>query len=453
MRPESTMRELLRLSLPIVVSQGAFAVMVFTDRLFMSFLSPAHIAAALGGGVASFFCMSLFLGLISYGNALVAQYYGAGQLQKCPRVTSQAVILSLASSPLLLIAALWGGDVFALMGHDPRQVPLERAYFQVLMAGSVFTLIKVALASYFSGIGMTRVVMVADVLGTALNVPLTWVLVFGKLGLPALGIVGAALGSVVSVLFSILVFLYFYCGREHRRRFDLAQSLRFDRGIMRRYLRLGLPSGLENFMNTATFNVFLLLFQSYGVVQGAAMAIVFNWDMLSFIPMVGLNIGVMSLIGRFVGAGDMARANKTISAGFVLAFAYSGSLALLFLCGRYELVALFDNGGEDFSQILELGAKMMLGLVTYMLADATMLIAGGALRGAGDTRWILLTSVSVHGLMLLAQYLVIVVYRLGPMTSWWVFVAMLIVLALLYLGRLLRGSWRDPQRLARVMHE
>ena len=95
MRPESTMRELLRLSLPIVVSQGAFAVMVFTDRLFMSFLSPAHIAAALGGGVASFFCMSLFLGLISYGNALVAQYYGAGQLQKCPRVTSQAVILSL----------------------------------------------------------------------------------------------------------------------------------------------------------------------------------------------------------------------------------------------------------------------------------------------------------------------------------------------------------------------
>ena len=71
---------------------------------------------------------------------------------------------------------------------------------------------------------------------------------------------------------------------------------------MRRYLRLGLPSGLESFMNIATFNLFLLLFQSYGVVQGAAMAIVFNWDFLSFIPMIGLNIGVMSLIGRFVGA-------------------------------------------------------------------------------------------------------------------------------------------------------
>ena len=84
----TTLRELARLSLPMVVSQGAFAVMVFTDRWFMSQIDAVHIAAALGGGVAAFFCMSLFIGLISYGNALVAQYYGAGMLYKCPRVVN-----------------------------------------------------------------------------------------------------------------------------------------------------------------------------------------------------------------------------------------------------------------------------------------------------------------------------------------------------------------------------
>ena len=107
--------ELLRLSLPMVVSQGAFAVIVFTDRLFMSFLGPAHIAAALGGGVASFFCMSFFLGLISYGTALVAQYYGAGDLHRCPRVTTQAILRALTSSPLLLLAALATGEALALI--------------------------------------------------------------------------------------------------------------------------------------------------------------------------------------------------------------------------------------------------------------------------------------------------------------------------------------------------
>lgn len=449
----TTLRELLRLSLPIVVSQGAFAVMVFTDRLFMSYIDAAHIAAALGGGVAAFFCFSLFMGLITYGNAMVAQYYGAGQLAKCSLVTTQGILIALGSAPLLLVMAFFGGGAFAMIGHDPAQVPLEQTYFSILMAGSVFTLLKACLACYFSGIGRTRVVMVADLLACALNVPLSWVLIFGKFGLPQLGIAGAALGTVVATVFGIGVFLFFYLAKGHQRQFHVADSWHLDRAIMRRYLRLGMPSGLESFMNISSFNLFLLLFQSYGVVQGAAMAIVFNWDMLSFIPMIGLNIGVMTLIGRFVGAGNMERANQVISSGFIVALGYSGLLAILFLVFRESLVGVFDTQDENFGAIQALASHMMIGLTTYMLADATILIAGGALRGAGDTRWIMVTSICVHWLMLLAQYYVIVVYKFGPLVSWWVFVCMLIVLALLYLGRLFGGTWRQPERLARVMSE
>jgi MATE family multidrug resistance protein len=241
--------------------------------------------------------------------------------------------------------------------------------------------------------------------------------------------------------------------KEHQQQFQVAGSFRFEPGIMRRYLRLGTPAGVEGFLNTATFNLFLLMFQSYGVVEGASMAIVFNWDMLSFIPMVGLHIGVMSLIGRFVGARDMARANQVISSGFILALGYSGVLAILFLVFRVPLVEVFSTPGQDFGPIRDLASSMMIGLTTYMLADAIILIAGGALRGAGDTRWTMLMSTSLHGLMLVAQYLVIVELGYGPLVSWWVFVAMLISLALLYLWRLLGGRWRLPDRLARVMQE
>ncbi len=437
----------------MVVSQGAYAVMIFTDRLFMSYIDAAHIAATLGGGVAAFFCFSLFMGLITYGNAMVAQYYGAGQLAKCPLVTTQGILIALGSAPLLLLMAVFGGAAFTMIGHDPAQVPLEQTFFSILMAGSVFTLIKASLACYFSGIGRTRVVMVADLLACAMNVPLTWALVFGKLGLPQLGIAGAALGTVTATVFGIGVFLFFYLASDHQRQFHVTQSWRLDRAIMRRYLRLGMPSGLESFMNISSFNLFLLLFQSYGVVQGAAMAIVFNWDMLSFIPMIGLNIGVMTLIGRFVGAGNMERANQVISSGFIAALGYSGILAIVFLLFREVLVGVFKTQDENFAAIQELASHMMIGLTTYMLADATILIAGGALRGAGDTRWIMLTSISVHWVMLVVQYCVIVIYKLGPLVSWWVFVAMLLVLALLYLGRLFGGTWRQPERLARVMSE
>jgi MATE family multidrug resistance protein len=449
----TTLRELFRLSLPMVVSQGSFAVMVFTDRWFMSMIDATHIAAAMGGGVASYFCLSLFMGVITYANPLVAQYYGAGELEKCPRVVTQGLMMAVGSVPLLLAAAWSGGMMFEFMGHDPAQVPLERTYFYILMGGSLFTLVKACLACYFSGIGRTRVVMIADVLGVSLNIPLSWALIFGAFGLPQMGLAGAGLGTVIASVFAIGIYLVFYLNSDHQRQFHVARSLRFDRGITRRYLRLGTPSGLENFMNTATFNLFLLMFQSYGVVQGAAMAIVFNWDMLSFIPMIGLNIGVMSLIGRFVGASDMARANQVISSGFILAFSYSGVLVILFLAFRMELVDVFRTPDEEFEAIRVLAGQMMIGLVTYMMADATILISGGALRGAGDTRWIMVTSISVHWAMLVAQYFVIVVYGFGPLASWWVFVVMLLTLALLYLRRLLGDRWRRPEILAKVMAE
>jgi multidrug resistance protein, MATE family len=136
-----------------------------------------------------------------------------------------------------------------------------------------------------------------------------------------------------------------------------------------------------------------------------------------------------------------------------LALSYSGMLAVVFLVFRSTLVGVFETQDENFPAIRELANPMMIGLVSYMLADAIILICGGALRGAGDTRWIMFTSTSVHWLMLVAQYLVIVKYRLDPLVSWWVFVVMLILLALLYLGRLFGGTWREPARLARVMHE
>jgi len=114
---------------------------------------------------------------------------------------------------------------------------------------------------------------------------------------------------------------------------------------------------------------------------------------------------------------------------------------------------VFAGADADYTEIMELGGFMMVGLSCYVMADATILIAGGALRGAGDTRWLMTVSISLHWLMLLAQYFIIVVFDLGPRLSWSVFVLMLILIAATYLWRLLGGVWRQPERLARVMQE
>jgi len=448
-----TLRELLAIALPMVISQGTFAVMIFTDRYFMSQIDATHMAAALGGGVAAFFSFCFFSGLFSYANAMSAQYLGADQPAKCSRVVTQGWIMTALCSPLLVVITVLVADIFAAMGHDPDQVELERSYFLLLMMGSVVTLAKVCISSYFAGIGRSRVVMVCDVFALLVNVPLCYAMVFGHLGLPALGIIGAGLSTIIATLAGLLLFLLFYFQRAHREAFQVLQSFRFDSGIMRRFLRLGLPSGMEMFLNVAAFNLFLLMFQSYGVSQGAAAAIVFNWDILSYIPLVGLNIGVLSMIGRFVGSNDLERANEVITSGFILGLTYSAVLALLYVSLRYPLVDVFTPPVGDFREIRELASFMMVGLASYAMADAVIQVCGGVLRGAGDTRWVMWASVALHWIMLVLQFFIILVLDYGPRVSWLAFVAMILAIAVVFVARLRGGVWRDPERLRLVMAE
>jgi len=411
------------------------------------------MAAALGGGVAFWFAISLFNGILAYANALVAQYLGAGEFHKCTLVISQGVLMSLALIPALFIITLLLRPMFAGMGHDPAQVELEEIYFSIMMAGAVLSLIKVCLSSFFSGIGLTRVVMTCDVIGILLNVPLTWALVFGHLGLPAMGIAGAAWGSIISTTFAIAIYLIYYLGSELREKFSTLKSFVFDRGITRRYLRLGFPSGMEMFLNIAAFNLFLLMFQSYGIPEAASATIVFNWDILSFVPLLGLNIAVMSLIGRFVGAGDMDRTNEVTSAGYILGIGYSLFLATTFIVFREQFVEMFIFYEDRADEIRNLARFMMIGLSCYVLCEGVLQVAAGVLRGAGDTRWIMFASTSLHWAMLVAQFFVIKVYNFGPKVSWIGFVLMVLAICIVFLGRLWSNKWRHPDKLKAVMSE
>ena len=450
---KDTLFELARIAFPMVVSQGTFAVMIFTDRYFMSQIDSVHMAAALGGGVAAFFSFCFFTGLLSYANALTAQYLGAGELAKCSKVVTQGIVITIMCSPFLVIITYFVSGIFENVGHDPIQVELEKTYYIILMLGVIITLTKTCLSSYFAGIGRTRVVMICDVCGLLFNVPLCYVMVFGKIGLPALGIVGAGVSTIIASLFACILFIVFYLRKEHRDKFSVMSSFQIDWGVLRRFWRLGFPSGLELFLNVAAFNLFLLMFQGYGIVEGASAAIVFNWDLLSFVPMIGLNIGVISLIGRFVGANDMARTDEVMSAGFFLGIVYSAILAVIYITFRFPLVEVFSPPEGDFSEIRDLSAFMMIGLSSYVIADAMIIITGGVLRGAGDTRWLMYASVGLHWAMLIAQYYVILVWEFGPRVSWLTFCAMIFAIAIVYIWRLQNGVWRDPERLKLVMNE
>jgi MATE family multidrug resistance protein len=438
------MQELLAVALPMVVSNSCETLMMFTNRVFLSWVRPEYMSAAMGGGLTAFMFMTFFIGLTGYSTALVAQHLGAGQPRRCPAVAGQALLISLLAYPLLLLCLPLGHRMFAAAHLAPQQLGPQREYFNILMYGSVIGLLRTSLSGFFSGLGRTRVVMAATGLAMSVSVVVSYVLVFGHLGFPAMGVRGAALATVTGSFAGLVALAVAYFGPANRREFGVIAGLRPDPALLRRLLRFGAPSGLEFFLNILAFNFLVQTFHSYGVAEAAAMTIAFSWDMVSFVPLLGVNIGVISLVGRYMGARDPDTAHRATLSGLKMALAYSICTFALFGLFPQPLVEIFRSRQEvaAFDEVRPLAVFMVRLVALYVMADAVGIVFGGALRGAGDTFRTMLLTVSGHWALALAGLVLVRVVHASPRLTWSVVVVLVMSLgAVLYL-RYRTGRWR-----------
>lgn len=433
----------------MMVSHASETVMLFVDRLFLSRVGKVHLAAAMGGGLTSFVLTSLFANVVGYNNAIVAQYYGSGRKDYCIRATSQAIYVSFFGYPLLLAIIPFTRLFFQVLGLEAEQIELSNIYLQFLLAGSIMFILRNALAGFFTGIGRTRVVMVANLAAMVVNVPANYILIFGKLGFPALGMKGAAIGTLCGSFFALLIFVFVYLKTARTAEFRGAGQWRFDAALVRRLIRFGLPAGIETFLNIGAFNLFVQMMHSYGPDVAAAVTITFNWDLVAFIPMLGLSIATTAIVAQHIGAGNHDEAQKSAYLVLRMAFVYAGSMMVLFVVGARPLVTVFSSGFEAGAEDVAGLAITLLRLASlYTVADSVNLIFGGALRGAGDTAWIMRFSVLIHWILAAAAFLLIRRVQAHPVVVWCVFIAMIIILGISMFLRFRTGKWRSIELIA-----
>jgi multidrug resistance protein, MATE family len=437
------LREMLAISLPMVVSHASETALVFTDRLFLSRLGPVQMSAAMGGGLTAFMMTTFFLGLTGYATALAAQYLGAGRKSRCATVLSQAVIVALVAYPLILVARPLAHGLFALTDIPAEQLEPQQLYFDILLGGTILALLRSCFASFFSGVGRTRVVMLSALATMLVNVGANYVLIFGRLGLPALGIRGAAYGTILGSLCGLLILLAAYLTQSNRREFEVTFP-RFDGEVMRKLLRFGSPAGVELFLNLVAFTAMILVFHSHGLVTATAVTIVFNWDMVSFVPLLGIQIGVVSLVGRYMGAGRPEIAERVTISGLKMAWAYSSVILVLFVGLPEQLVAVFQPLEPDliFAEAAPLATGMLRLAALYVLADAVMVVFSGALRGAGDTFWTMCISVGLHWLLLPVLLISLKILNLSPQTAWLALVVFFLSFSGVFYLRYRSGKWK-----------
>jgi len=435
-------RRMLNIALPMVVSQASETVMLFVDRLFLSRLGTAYLSAAMSGGLTSFVLASIFGGTVGYVNAIVAQYYGAGRKDRCASAVTQGIYLSFAAYPFLLAVIPLVKYFFVAVGHNELQISLEYGYFRVLFAGSLLFVLRSCVTGFFLGIGRTRIVMAANIVGMLVNIPVNYVLIFGKLGFPAMAMEGAAIGTICGNAAIISILMFVYLRKKYRQEYGTGSSWRFDKRLFRKLIKFGSPAGIEMFLNVMAFNIFVQLMHSYGPGVAAAVTITFNWDMVAFIPMLGLGFATTAVAGQYVGARDMEGARETAYMSLKIGYIYAGTMMMVFLFGAGPLVAVFSSGFPDATPEIEALARMLLRLASlYTLADATQLIFAGTLRGAGDTAWVMRLSVILHWLMAISAIVLIRIIVVPPVVVWLVFILLIICMGVGMILRFRGGKW------------
>jgi MATE family multidrug resistance protein len=439
-------RDVLAISLPLVASMGSLTVMQFTDRVFLANYSIEAIAAALPAGIAAFTCVAFFMGVANYTNAFVAQYTGARALDRVGAALWQGIYFSILSGALLALLHFASNPLFDLIGHSGPIRDLEVTYFNILILGAGLPVLGSALACFYTGRGLTWTVMLVHMAGAAVNIPLDYCLINGVGPFPELGIVGAALATVTASAAIVAILCALIFNAKNRSKFGTWVNRGWDRELFGRLMRYGMPSGIQFFLEIFGITFFIQMLGRLGDLELAASNIVLSIETLSFLPMVGFHIGNATLVGQAIGRRQPESGVYATTSALHITLAYMTVVAAVFVLMPEPLLRLFENSDHTAIQqtrIMDLGVVLMRFVAVFCFFDALNLVFSGAIKGAGDTRFIMWTIAALSlGVMIGPVYWAVEVAGAGLYTLWTLATLYICALGIAFMLRYRHGRWK-----------
>jgi MATE family multidrug resistance protein len=406
-------------------------------------------------GALNFALMSIFMGTAGYVNAFVAQYFGAGRNDRIGPSVWQGIYVSLAGGLVLLAVSPAAGAIFRFIGHAAEVQAQEAVYFRIMCYGAFFPIGASAMTGFFSGRGRNWPVMAVNTCATAVNVFLNYLLIFGRWGLPEMGIAGAALATVIAGVFSFCAYLALMVRPAFNRLYRTLSGWKPDLVLLRRLLRFGLPAGMQFFVDMSGFTAFLLMVGRLGTVELAATNIAFNINTLAFMPMIGFGIAISVLVGQYIGEGRPAMAERSVYSGAHITFFYMILVAVAYVAAPGLFVAAFSAQADPaaFEPISRLVRVLLRFVALYTLFDTLNIVFASAIKGAGDTRFVMIMIVALSlGVLVLPTFLALVVFGAGIYAAWGIISAYVILLGASFLARFLTGRWKSMRVIEKPAH-
>jgi len=437
---ERPAREVVRLALPVAASMGAQSLMGLTDVLFMRWVGPAEQSAVGLGAAMSWTLLALFTGTLSAVSTFVAQEHGAGRPERTGAYVWQALWLVLPFAAPLALAGPGLHELLRLSGAPPDVAALSARYIEIRLWSAGFVFLSFSVVGFYRGLGQMWLPLWITLGQLAANVAFDAWFVFGGGPVPALGLEGVAWATALVSLLGAAGLLAPFLSPSRRRVYGTSRGVAPRARRMLDFARIGVPVGASWALEMVVWSVFTVYAAALGRAEGAAHNIVMQVIHVSFLPGIALSVAASTLVGRQLGADRPAAAERYARATLRVCLGYMGGMGLLFLLLRRPLA---DGFAAD-ETVAALAARIFLFGAAFQVFDAVGIVCGGALRGAGDTRYPMVVSVALSWLLFLPAIVLFgSVAGWGLEGAWLGATAYLAVLAAFLYARFRGGRWKS----------
>ena len=414
MTPSNRRRRILTLALPIIGGMASQNVLNLVDTAMVGVLGAASLAAVGMASFANFMASAFIMGLSAGVQAMAARRKGEGRSSEMARPLNGGLALAVGLAvPWSALLFVFAGDIFPFLVDDPEVVELGVPYLRARLVGMTALGINYAFRGYWNGVDRSTVYLRTIVTMHLCNIVLNWLLIFGHVGFPRLGVTGAGVASAIS--FTVGSGLYFVQGARLAGASGFLRSIP-DRRTMTSMLRLSVPTGTQQFFFAAGMTTFFWIIGQIGTAEMAASNVLVNLLLVVILPGLGFGLAAMSLVGQALGRGDVEDAARWPWEVSRLAAVVVAAIASVGLVAPDLVLRLFLHEPET----LELARMPLRIIAATIVYDTVGTVLMHALLGAGDNRRVMMVAIGLQWVAFLP-----VAYLVGPvggfgMTAVWI---------------------------------
>jgi MATE family multidrug resistance protein len=380
----------LKLASPVILGMLGHTFVSFVDNVMVGQLGAAELAAVSLGNSFIFIAMSLGIGFSTAITPLVAEADAEGNFGKGKSAFKHGLFLCTVLGLALFIMLLFAQPLMYVMDQPEEVVVLAIPYLELVAFSLVPLIVFQAFKQFSDGMSLTKYPMYATIVANVLNVAINYVLIFGKFGFPEMGIVGAAVGTLVS-RFVMLFYLWWLLAKREKSRAYVTniKFFKLKRQALIKLTNLGLPSAMQMFFEVAIFTSAIWLSGTLGKNAQAANQIALNLSSMTFMVAMGLSVAAMIRVGNQKGLKDFKALKRIAESIFLVGFIFAVIFALVFVAFHEVLPHLYVNldnpiNAVDTVEVVKIAATLLLAAAVFQITDSLQVITLGALRGLQD---------------------------------------------------------------------